>query len=314
MNRSAPRNGQAHPSDDHDLEQLFAENCPQFAAVNVASLVSENATNTTVNRTCEPFTSPIDSQNNPLWKRRIFMLKSLGVLGACAASIAIAIVFSPVGSTSAFAQVQESLKKVRSASYTVTMSSESKTPMKWQVYLSESNACRLEQPSGVYLVFDAAKKILMEVNPAEKKALITEGLNVPDGFNVIEQLSRSELKLSRESENHKMKSIGSVTAKGFTVKDKQASFNIWVNPINDLPVLIEKFSAGGDPHLMETWSDFDYNVQLDESLFSFKAPEGFKTEFVRAPKNDAKAKTDVQLEPESTRRDGPSYGFGPKSK
>ena len=66
MNRSALRNGQDLPSDDHDLEQLFAENCPRFAAVNVASLVSKKATNNTVNRTCEPFTSPIDSQSNPL--------------------------------------------------------------------------------------------------------------------------------------------------------------------------------------------------------------------------------------------------------
>lgn len=314
MNRSAPPNGQALPSEDHDLEQLFAENCPRFEGVNLASLVGREATNKTVNRTCAPFTSPIDSVSNPLWKRRSFMLKSLGVLGGCAASIAMAIVFSPIGSSSAFAQVQESLKSVRSASYTVTISSESKTPLRWRVYLSDSGVCRLEQPSGVYLVFDSAKKKLMEVNPAESKARITEGLNVPEGFNVIAQLSRSELKISPESENHQVKNIGAVTAKGFTVKDKQASFSIWVNPDNDLPVLVEKFSAGNELHLIETWSDFEYNVQLDESLFSFEVPEGYRSEFVRATKNDDTAKTDVQQEPESTRREGPSYGFGPKSK
>ena len=242
------------------------------------------------------------------------MLKSLCFLGACAASIALVIVFSPLDSGTAFAQVQESLKKVRTATYTVTIASDSKTPLKWQVYLSESNICRVEQPSGVYLVFDAAKKRLMEVIPAESKTRVTEGLNVPDGFNVIAQLSRSELKLSNEAPSNQVKSIGPVAANGFTVKDKQARFNIWVAPTTDLPLLVEKFSANNDPGVTETWSEFQYNVPLQASLFSFEAPEGFKTEVVHAPKRGDAQQTDGQQKSSSTRRDGPSYGFGPSSK
>lgn len=225
--------------------------------------------------------------------------------------------FKTLGSfegSAAFAQVQESLKKVRTAKYTVSISSESKTPLTWQVYLSESNVCRVEQPSGVYLVFDAAKKKLMEVNPAESKARVTEGLNVPDGFNVIAQLSRSELKISKESQSDEVKAIGAVAAKGFTVKDNQARFNIWVDPTNDLPLLVEKFSNGNDPGVTETWVDFQYDLPLQDSLFRFDAPEGFKTEIVHAPNGGDAQQTDLPQKPESTRRDGPSYGFGPGSK
>ena len=314
MNRQVLTDGQALPGDEQDLQQLFVTDCPQFAPVNATSVISAAASDNTVNRTCERFSSLSIDEGSSLWKRRSFMLKSLGFVGACAASIALTIVFSPLGGSTAFAQVQESLKKVRTAKYAVTISSESKTPMKWQVYLSESNICRVEQPSGIYLVFDAAKKKLMEVSPAESKARVTEGLNVPDGFNVITQLSRSELKLSNESQIDQVKSIGPVAAKGFTVKDKQARFNIWVDPTTDLPLLVEKFSAGIDSSVTETWTDFQYNVPLQASLFSFEAPEGFKTEVVQAPKRGDAQQTDGQQKPSSTRRDGPSYGFGPGSK
>lgn len=314
MNRQALTNGQALSGEDQDLQKLFATDCPQFAPVNVTSVISAAASDNTVNRTCEGFSSLNVDQDSSIWKRRSFMLKCLGFLGACAASTALVIVFSPLGSGTAFAQVQESLKKVRTATYTVTIASDSKTPLKWQVYLSDSFVCRVEQPNGVYLVFDAAKKRLMEVIPAESKARVTEGLNVPDGFNVIAQLTRSDLKLSNEAPSNQVKNIGPVAAKGFTVKDKQARFTIWVAPNTDLPLLVEKFSAENDPGVTETWAEFQYNVPLQASLFSFEAPEGFKTEVVHAPNRGDAQQTDVQQKPSSTRRDSPNYGFGPGSK
>ena len=238
------------------------------------------------------------------------MLKSIGFLGACAASIALAIVFSPLGNSTALAQVQESLKKVRTATYTVTIAGGSKTPLKWQVYLSGESACRVEQSSGIYLVFDAAKKKLIEVNPTESRVRIAEGLNVPDGFNVIAQLSRSELKLSDESQGDRVKSIGTVKARGFTAEDKQARFNVWIDPTTDLPLFVEKFFQGGEAGVTETWTDFQYNVPLRATLFSLDAPEGFQIEIVRAPKVGNAQQTEDPRKPSTTRRDGPSYGFG----
>ncbi len=313
MNRQALTNGQALPGDEQDLEQLFVTDCPQFATVIVTSVLAAAASDKKTNQTCERFSSLSVDQGVPTWKRRSFMLKNLGFLGVCVAGIALAIVFSPLGSR-AFAQVQESLKKVRTATYTATISSGNKAPLTWQVYLSEGNICRVEQPSGIFLVFDAANKKLIEVNRAESKARVTEGLNVPDGFNVIAQLSRSELRLSNESQSNHVKSFGSVQAKGFTVKDKQARFNIWVDPTTDLPLLVEKFSAGIDSSVTETWTDFHYNVPLQASLFSFEVPEGFQAEVVQATKRGDAQQTEGQQKPSSTRRDGPSYGFGPSSK
>ncbi len=238
------------------------------------------------------------------------MLKSFGFLGACAASIALTIVVSPLGSSTALAQVQESLKKVRTATYIVTVSSGDKSPMQWQVYLSEENICRVEQPNGVYLVFDAAKKKLLEVNPQESKVRITEAVNVPDGFNVVAQLTRPELKLSKDSQSDQVKTIGSIQTKGFTLTDKQAHLNVWIDPTTDLPLLVERFPLGSDVSVMETWSEFKYNLPLQSSLFSLDAPQGYQIEVIQALKRGDAKQTEGQSKPASTRRDGPSYGFG----
>ena len=96
-------------------------------------------------------------------------------------------------------------------------------------------------------------------------------------------------------------------------KIAQAVVGLWM--IDDQPArVVEKFSAGIDSSVTETWTNFQYNVPLQASLFSFEAPEGFKTEVVQAPKRGDAQQTDGQQKSSSTRRDGPSYGFGPSSK
>lgn len=310
MKHHAITNGQVNPDDEQDLVQLFSNDCSSFSPVNASSIIAAAASTQKTSQTCEPFASFSVDQVIPFWKRRSFMLKSFGFLGACAASIALTIVVSPLGSSTALAQVQESLKKVRTATYIVTVSSGDKSPMQWQVYLSEENICRVEQPNGVYLVFDAAKKKLLEVNPQESKVRITEAVNVPDGFNVVAQLTRPELKLSKDSQSDQVKTIGSIQTKGFTLTDKQAHLNVWIDPTTDLPLLVERFPLGSDVSVMETWSEFKYNLPLQSSLFSLDAPQGYQIEVIQALKRGDAKQTEGQSKPASTRRDGPSYGFG----
>lgn len=70
------------------------------------------------------------------------------------------------------------------------------------------------------------------------------------------------------------KEIGGRRTLGFRRDNPMATVTIWGDPETGLPVQIDTEMSGVTPIDM-TWSDFELNVELDESQFDLTPPEGY---------------------------------------
>ena len=62
---------------------------------------------------------------------------------------------------------------------------------------------------------------------------------------------------------------------GFRISIDGSVFNVWGDPKTGSPVRIEMTTAIM-PNVKVTMSDFEFNVPLDESLFSVEPPAGYE--------------------------------------
>lgn len=72
---------------------------------------------------------------------------------------------------------------------------------------------------------------------------------------------------------------------GFRIISPTSMFSIWGDLKTGLPALIEMTSPLM-PDVKFTISDFEFNVDMDESLFSVEPPAGYKVTSVKSPKTD----------------------------
>ena len=73
---------------------------------------------------------------------------------------------------------------------------------------------------------------------------------------------------------------------GFSLSVRGVVINVWGDPKTRLPVRIESTMAMM-PHIKLTQSDFEFNVPMDESLFSLEPPAGYQvTVKGRQPRDD----------------------------
>ncbi len=306
-------NGRAEADEDSELRLLFQQSTPMFARVNVKALIQGAATDARhlaarprlveshVNTEVGDVVGERDSRS--LSKGKLKMFQRIGVLGACAASVCIALVLGLWENNAVLAQVQDAIRKVRTASYTVTHSTGDKQQIRWEVKLLSDNLCRLEQPNGIYMVFDVKGKRIMEVNPAESKVRITENLPVPDDYNIIATLVHAEVATVEHVAKLPNRTIDGKEATGFVIEENGVRFNVWIDPTTKLPLQMERSGTPtleNSPPSTEKWSDFRFDEPLDESLFSFVVPEGFAV--------------DTRQSPAAKQQASPSYGFGPKEK
>ena len=74
---------------------------------------------------------------------------------------------------------------------------------------------------------------------------------------------------------------------GFRLSSPAAVISVWGDPKTGLPVRIEMTMAMM-PNMKITMSDFEFNVDMDESLFSVEPPAGYEVGsfFIRTPTID----------------------------
>jgi outer membrane lipoprotein-sorting protein len=296
--------------EDADLKEIFRQSRRPFGSVDVDAVIRQAATGADATAIHEKRPTALVGGLRSATLRRTTMLRTVGAICACAASVCLALVFGPWGSGTVLGQVQDALKKVRTASYTVTNAIEGQPAMIWKVKLMGGHSCRVEQPGGVYLVFDVKGKKIMEVNPCESKVRITENLPVPDSYNVLAQLSNLEASAVKDRSRLPNREIGGTQATGFVVETHGDRLNVWVDPATNLPLLIERLY--GNSSAAEQWTEFRFNESLDASQFSMEIPAGFVVESRRAVQPDGASRSTTSEPPTSTRVKTESYGFGPE--
>ncbi len=150
-----------------------------------------------------------------------------------------------------------------------------------------SKLCRAVQPDGTITILDIDQRTMVRLLPAERKAIVMEGLTVPDGFNVLELLANLNRNASRQQRVVPDRSFDGREAEGFVVRLDKLSYNVWCDKTTHLPLRLEserklilRDHAGTEREqaIREVWREFVFNGKVDKSLFSLTPPHDYSVE------------------------------------
>ncbi len=145
-------------------------------------------------------------------------------------------------------------------------------------------------------IWDGTQGKSLHLEPAEKRATVYHYANLPkdetpaDGPVGFVAVFRSALLDARDIPDFKRKSLGEKKIDGrqvvgFRINLPAAVYDLWGDPKTGLPVRIEATQALM-PDTKVTMSDFEFNVDLDESLFRVEPPAGYEVTVIQEPTSD----------------------------
>jgi outer membrane lipoprotein-sorting protein len=199
----------------------------------------------------------------------------------------IAVWFHGGGATPAFADFLEPILNAKTVTFKTTTEADGKVATGKVMAIASPQRVRLEQdlPKGQKMVTISDETGNLSLRPDKKVAIVTTITNAPKEkrpkaifFALQSQLAeaRDQPDWIRESLGEKV--IDGRRLAGFRLTGRGMICDLWGDPKTGLPVRIET-SAPGNPNAKPSiWSDFVFNANLDESLFSMEPPAGYKVQ------------------------------------
>ena len=222
-----------------------------------------------------------DADREPWWRIAAVSRWPVPVRFAVPAAFLLlaALMFWPTSGVNngplAFADVLEQLREFRPYACTFTYHYDGREPFSWRVMRDSLTRRREERDDGNILVFDMSQepnKVLALI--PEKKTAIETTLIGPEPGKEPDILQTLRDMRNGTAENLGMKRVEGRLAQGFHHKPhKFNDFTIWADPETGLPVYVEVRQDVLERTLI--MSDFEWDIELDESLFSTTAPEGY---------------------------------------
>ncbi len=203
----------------------------------------------------------------------------------------IAVWFHGGGTTPAFADFPDFIEPILSAktvTFKTTFESEGQKVTGKVMAMASPQRIRLEQdlPSNQKMVSisdDAGNGLVLR--PAEKVAIVTTLANVPKEKRpkaIFFEL-RSQLAAARDQPDWIREPLGEKVIDGrrlvgYRLTGHGMICDLWGDPKTGMPVRIEN-SAPSNPNMKPMiCSDFVFDADLDESLFSLEPPAGYKVQ------------------------------------
>jgi outer membrane lipoprotein-sorting protein len=220
--------------------------------------------------------------------------KVIGILSLAASVLVVFVGLSLLmGGGLAFADVVQTLNKVRSARWKITTEvkrspSETLTTTGVGMFLAPSRE-RTETTVGdqkTIFVVDGQRDKLLSLYPAMKTATVIDLKNLPQGrenpFGKTFQGLRLLVATAQDGTAGEVERLGATTidgraAEGFRIKFGAIEAKIWADPKTWLPIRVEE-SMTGEQSAHIVMSDFQVDVEMDEALFSLDVPEGYVVE------------------------------------
>jgi outer membrane lipoprotein-sorting protein len=214
-----------------------------------------------------------------------------GVAAAAALVLAIGGVtlwFYGNGATPALADFLTPIAKAKTVKFKMTAEPEKGPKETALVMVNASGRMRTEQESfgaKIVTIMDRDTGTSIALVPSQKLAMITKNVNqpkekVPNIFLLDLRSQAAEFRDRPEFRREPLpgREIDGHRAVGYCITGRGVVLNVWGNPSTDLPIRME-LSSSAFPKMKEViLSDFVFNVDLDESLFSLEPPAGYRTE------------------------------------
>ncbi len=204
---------------------------------------------------------------------------------AAAAVIIIAVLIGlyflsdSVGITStAYAEIVERLHNARTLTYVVetTTSVEWMPSMRMEIAFKEPGYMRMSAPGGFVSIVDSIQGKCITILPPRKQFIEMEMSNLQkdpaqQNIDVIERLRSLP---ERADEELGTREIDGRVVQGYRVTEEGLINTIWIDIQTRNLVLVEMEFLNA-PGMSGTMSDFQFDVELDDSLFSLTPPEGY---------------------------------------
>ncbi len=191
------------------------------------------------------------------------------------------------GGTSALAldEIINNFTNARTARFDMTVRVIGQPELKAKCFYLEPSFARQEQPNGLIMIFDLAAGKMIALNSKAKQATVINMVNLAEdteGQMQINQFkaTRDLLRKAVDDPNTDVESLGEKELNGrkvvgFHFKMPTQPMTIWADSDTKFPVQIESTMVG-PPETHFVMSNYEFNVDLDESSFSTEIPEGFK--------------------------------------
>ena len=266
--------GQSHPHDElpkpfrRAVEEILAEPVPQVNLARIRSRLPLPAEPREVRRS---------------WPMRIAQL----ALAGAAAAVVVVVALRWMQASNAWAQAIKQVREARSMSYSelITLKGQPQ-PARTRVFIAEDGRKRSElllgagKSGGVVTIFDAADKIRITLIEDSKLALVhdqaKEERGETAGRGFLAWLQTLKELGDKPDKELGQKELEGKRVTGFVATQGNFTFTMWVDNATRKPVRIEYDSPVNGPAPHVVMSDFRFDEKLDESLFSFAVPAGYK--------------------------------------
>jgi outer membrane lipoprotein-sorting protein len=130
----------------------------------------------------------------------------------------------------------------------------------------------------VVTIIDYDSSQILELIPDKKVALFIDLKDVPENIpddNILETMRNGITELQNDPsvsiEPLGEKEINGRTAKGFKATGPDEELTVWADPQTTLPIRMEQKWR----QMQFVCTDFQFDIEMDESLFSMEIPEGY---------------------------------------
>jgi outer membrane lipoprotein-sorting protein len=222
-----------------------------------------------------------------LWR----MIMKTKVTKLAAAAVIIAAVLAGIhllgdnGANAVFASVVEQLHYARTMTYSIVThpSVESMPTLRLQMAFKEPGYMRTTTADGYITVIDWNQNKGISLLPPKKQFIEFEASNYPhdpaqDPFTVVEKLRTLP---SQADEVLGEKVIDGKLLQGFRVIKDDMINTVWIDPKTEQLACVE-IEYANSPGMNTIMTDFQFNVELDDSLFSLAPTEGYTPLEVKA--------------------------------
>ncbi len=178
----------------------------------------------------------------------------------------------------AYAEVVERLHNARTLTYTLqtTTPVEGVPTMRMEVAFREPGYMRMTMPGGYVSVMDYVQEKGITILPPRKQFIEIEMSNLPNDpaqqqFEAIEKLRTLP---DRADEELGTKEIDGRVLQGYRVTEENVINTVWIDPQTRELVIVEMEFVSA-PSMSGIMTDFQFDVDLDDSLFSLTPPDGY---------------------------------------
>jgi len=215
----------------------------------------------------------------------------------------VAVWFHGGGARPVLADFLEPILKAKTVKYKMTTEMKGPPAITGTAQVMMLNASRSRTETEVEMpnmpkhktvtIWDGSQGKSLHLQPAQKRATLHDYVNMPKDKTPNQDPLGGLRRMLLDSENRRYakreplgkRDIDGRQVDGFRISLAGGVFSVWGDPKTGLPVRVEAITAMA-PNAKITMSDFEFNVEMDESLFSLEPPAGYEVMVVRSPAND----------------------------